>query len=367
MNDDIFVLDCLVHAFDLTEGNIADEVPARAILEAIAYVAGNTGSEYDCPREKMMRNWSVDELAAVLFRESTTSVAVFNPQPIYIFKDGLTAIEKAAEAIRRYPTRFIGTYACVDPLRKGWERDLEEQAADLRPLGLKLYPASWHEGRVDTWDMSDPAIAFPVYEKAAELGITRFAIHKALPVGPLEYRGAFNPKDLEGAAAHFPECDFEIVHGGIAFLEETAWLVGMFPNVHINMENLNIIAHRRPRVFAKILLGLAKVAGSFIYDRLQWGTGSIQYHPQPGLDAFLAFEFPEDLLEEAGLFAPVEQITAEHKQKILADNFANRHGLDLAAIKAAIADDEFARPAGVPLAAPWSSVEAVSPPAPVTV
>jgi hypothetical protein len=122
------------------------------------------------------------------------------------------------------------------------------------------------------------------------------------------------------------------------------------------MENLNIVIHRRPKVFAKMLLGLAKVVGNGIYDRLQWGTGSIQYHPQPGIQAFLDFEFPEEMLDEAGMTEPIKQITMENKRRILAGNFANRHGLDIATMKAAIVDDEFARPAGAPLDPPWSTV-----------
>lgn len=356
MNEDVFVLDSLTHSFNLSAENIADEYPARMVLEAIVAVAANTDSIYDCPRETMVRDWSIEETANVLFRESITSVAVFNPQPIFLFKDGLTAVEKAAIALQRYPTRFVGAYACIDPLRKGWEKLLEAQAAELKPLGLKLYPASWHDGGATRWDMSDPQIAFPVYAKAAELGINRIAIHKALPISAMRYDGAFNPNDLEGAAAQFPDTDFEIVHGGMAFTEETAWLVGTFPNIFINMENLNIVIHRRPKVFAKMLLGLAKVVGNGIYDRLQWGTGSIQYHPQPGIQAFLDFEFPEEMLDEAGMTEPIKQITMENKRRILAGNFANRHGLDIATMKAAIVDDEFARPAGAPLDPPWSTV-----------
>jgi len=356
MTDDVFVLDSLTHSLNLSDENIADEVPARMVIEAIVAVAANTDSKYDCPRETMVRDWSVDDTANVLFRESITSVAVYNPQPIFIFKDGLTAVEKAAGALERYPNRFVGAYACIDPLRKGWDKLLEAQVKELKPLGLKLYPASWHDGGATRWDMSDPKIAFPVYEKAAELGINRIAIHKALPIAAMRYDGAFNPTDLEGAAAQFPGTDFEIVHGGMAFTEETAWMVGTFPNVYINMENLNIVLHRRPKMFAKMMLGLAKVAGDMIYDRLQWGTGSIQYHPQPGLQAFLDFEFPEDMLDEAGMIFPISQITMEHKRKILADNFADRHGLDIATMKAAIADDEFTRAPGEPLAEPWSTV-----------
>ena len=45
----------------------------------------------------------------------------------------------------------------------------------------------------------------------------------------------------------FPDLTFEIVHGGMAFNEETAWLLGRFPNVWVNLETLNIVLVKRAR------------------------------------------------------------------------------------------------------------------------
>ena len=56
--------------------------------------------------------------------------------------------------------------------------------------------------------------------------------------------------------------NFEIVHGGLAFIEETAWLLARFGNIYINMEIQPIIAERRPNTFADILLGVCRVGGS---------------------------------------------------------------------------------------------------------
>ncbi|MEU0482593.1 amidohydrolase family protein [Streptosporangium sp. NPDC006013] len=358
MRDDIFVLDSLVHALNWDESNWADPVAAKASVDAAAYTAAHQGSpDYDLPRELFVRDWTVDDSANLLFRESMTSVGVFNPQPLFVFKDGQTSVEKAYEAVRKYPTRFIGTYAAIDPLRDGWERYLEEQVEGLDPLGLKLYPASWQEDGARTWALNDPKVAFPVFEKALLLGIRHIAIHKALPIGPMEYRGAFGPSDVEGAAAHFPEIDFEIVHGGMSFVEETAWLLAKFPNVFVNLENMNIVVARRPRTFAKILLGLLHVGGNAIYERLQWGTGTFQFHPRPCIEAMLDFEFPEDLLEDTGLYHPVEQITWENKRDIMGRTFARRHGLDIERLKADLAGDEFARPPGAPLPEPYSTLD----------
>jgi predicted TIM-barrel fold metal-dependent hydrolase len=361
MSDDIFIIDGLVHALNWEESNWADPVAAGSSTDAACYTAAHQGSPtYDMPRELFQRNWTEDDSANLLFRESTTSVGIFNPQPLFVFKDGQTSLEKAYRAVEKYPTRFIGSYAAIDPLREGWEEQLRYQVETLKPMGLKLYPASWQERGMQTIALNDPKVAFPVFELCLELGIRHIAIHKALPIGPMEYKGAFGPSDIEGAAAHFPDIDFEIVHGGMSFLEETAWLLAKFPNIYVNLENLNIVVARRPRTFAKILLGLLHVGGNALYERLQWGTGTFQFHPRPCIEAMLDFTFPEDLLEGAGLYHPIDQITMEHKRLVMGGNFARRHDLDIPALKAAIADDEFARALGAPLPAPYSTLDWIS-------
>jgi predicted TIM-barrel fold metal-dependent hydrolase len=360
--DDIFIVDSLVHALNWDPTNWADPVAARASTEAATYTAAHQGSPgYDFPAELFVRNWTVEDSANLLFGESSTAVGVFNPQPLFVFRDGQTSVEKAYEAVRKYPSRFIGTYAAVDPLRDGWRTYLKEQVDDLSPLGLKLYPASWQERGVRTWEMNDPKVAFPVFEYAAELGIRNIAIHKALPIGPMEYRGAFGPRDVEGAAAHFPELDFEIVHGGMSFVEETAWLVAKFRNIYINLENMNIVVARRPRTFARILLALLHVGGNEVYDRIIWGTGTFQFHPRLCVEAMLNFTFPEDLLEEAGLYHPLHQITMENKRDIMGRTFARRHNLNIDTLREAIAADQFSRAGGQELPAPYSTLTWISP------
>lgn len=354
--DDVFILDGVTHAFNLTEANYDNYAGASAMAEMVAVLGSAVPEpEYALTRPMVLRDWTIDELADILFRESSTDVAVYHPLPIFSFKDGLSSLEKASEARAKYPQRFIGSYACVDPMRgRQALDDLERQVELLRPLGLKMYPASWHEGKIGSWKMNDPEIAFPVIEKAAELGLRHVAVHKSIPIEPVEFRDAFHPGDFEGAAVNFPEMSFEIVHGGIAFVEETAWLLARFPNIYVNMENLNMVVARRPRVFAQILLGLMREGGNAVLDKLFWGTGTVQYHPRPCIEAFLAFEFPDDLLEDAGLYFPLQQITDDDKRNLLAGNFARLHGLDLAELQRGIVGDEFSRLPDAPLQEPWT-------------
>ena len=358
MIDGLFVIDAVAHAYNHLPENWADPVLGDAMVElAYALAADPPDPQYALGRDVYLSNWQVPDVANLLFRESDTDVAVMHPLAISSFIDGYSSVAKAAEAISKYPSRFIGAYACVDPL-KGDEaiRSLEEQVDLLKPMGLKLYPTSWDGTKPVSWRMDDPKLIYPLYERAAKLGLKHVAVHKAVPIGPFAVGDAYNPSDLENAATDFPHLSFEIVHGGLAFLEETAWLLARFGNIYINMEIQNIIVERRPRTFAQILLGLCKVGGTGMLDRLFWGSGGTLHHPQPGLEAFAKFEFPEDLLDNSGLFMPMRQISRENKANMLSGTFARLHGIDIEACKRAIAGDEFSRPAGAPLPKPYSTI-----------
>jgi predicted TIM-barrel fold metal-dependent hydrolase len=355
--DDIFVIDAVTHAFNFANDNFHHVAHAQAITDMSCAVVGDPPApEYALPREAIAREWPTIDTANMLFAESPTDVAIFHPLPITAFKDGMCGIDKAVEAIQKWPNRFVGAYAVLDPLR-GTDAfpSLEEQVELLSPQGLKLYPSSWTRDTASIWAMDDPKVAFPIFEKAAELGIRHIAVHKSIPLGPAYGGNAFHPGDIEGAAVAFPELKFEIVHGGIAFTEETAWLIARYPNLYINMENLNITLARRPRAFAQIMLGLMHVGGEPILEKLFWGTGTMQYHPRPCLEALRDFQFPEDLLEGAGLFAPISQITQEQKRNLLGRNYARSHGLDIEKLRAGVQMDEFAIAHGDSFAAPYST------------
>jgi uncharacterized protein len=358
MIDDVFVLDAVVHAYNQTPANFALPTAATAMTE-MAYLLAKDSPDphYELPREVYLSDWSVDDLATLLFRESETDVAVFHHLNFASFKDGYSSIEKAAEALEKYPQRFIGAYAFVDPLhgRKALE-DMERQVELLKPMGLKLYPTSWQGEDSVSWRMDDPKLVYPLYYKAAELGLRHVAIHKAVPIGPFPVGDSYDPSDLENAANDFPEINFEIVHGGLAFLDETAWLLARFGNIYINMEIQNIVVERRPKTFADILLGICKIGGNAMLDRLFWGSGGTLVHPRPGLEAFINYEIPEDKLDNSGLFAEVKQITMDDKRNMLGRTYARLHDVDIEACQQAIEGDEFSRQPGEPLADAYSTI-----------
>jgi predicted TIM-barrel fold metal-dependent hydrolase len=354
-----FVIDTVIHAFNLSEENFAHPRYASAINELILGVTGIVPPGYGLDRDAVIRDWPIEDAANMVFRESHTDVAVYHPVPIFAYKDGQSAFPKGVEAIKRWPDRFIGMYVSLDPLREGdaiaeLNRQVDEvEAAGQKPLGLKLYPTSWRGEVIDSWRMDDPKIAYPLFEAAAARGITTMAVHKAIPLGPAPTSPAFHPGDVEAAADAYPELNFEIVHGGSAFIEETAWLLGRFPNIYVNLETLTIILASRPRMFAHAVLGLCHVGGAPVLDRLFWSSGAMQFHPRLCLEAFEQFEFPEDLLSEYGLFDGIPQLTEDHKANILGGNFARLNGLDIEAMQSAIKSDEFAADHGE--ATPYST------------
>lgn len=354
----LFVLDAVAHAYNQLPENWEDPSLGLAMVELAYHLAADPPDpQYAMTREEYLVDWRVEDMANLLFRESNTDVAIYHPLAIASFKDGYSSLAKAREAIEKYPNRFIGSYACVDPL-KGAEAlsSMEAQVKELDPLGLKLYPTSWDGKGPVSWRMDDPKLIYPLYEKASELGLRHVAVHKAVPIGPFAVGEAYNPNDIENAATDFPHLSFEIVHGGLAFMEETAWLLARFPNIYINMEIQNIIVERRPRTFAEILLGLCRIGGNDMLDRLFWGSGGTLHHPRPGLEAFVDFEIPEDMLAGSGLFKPIRQLTHEDKANMLAGTFAKLHGLDLAKLKAGIAGDEFEVATQSGLSQPFSTI-----------
>lgn len=353
-----FVIDAVVHAYNHLPSNWVDPVLGDAMVELAYHLAADPPNpRYAMSREDYLIDWQMPDVANFIFHESDTDVAVFHPLAIAAFKDGYSSLAKAVEGLKNYPSRFIGAYACVDPLRgKDALTDMQEQASMYKPLGLKLYPTSWDGKGPVSWRMDDPKLIYPLYEQAQKLGLNTVAVHKAVPIGPFAVGQAYNPSDIENAATDFPDLNFEIVHGGLAFMEETAWLLARFGNIAINMEIQNILVERRPRAFAEVLLGLCRVGGPDMLNRMFWGSGGTLVHNQPALEAFDKFLFPEDMLDKAGLFKPIPQITEAHKANILAGTFARLHGLDIEKLKAGIAGDAFARAPGQGPKEPFSTI-----------
>lgn len=340
--EETFIIDAVVHAYNLAPSNYRNEQHAQGITEMIyGTVDAASPPGYRVTRDGYIRDWTVEETANMLFLESNTDLATFQSLPLYAFHDGLTGNDKAIEADEEYGERFI-PFANVDPLRDGWEESLEEQVDAIDPVGLKLYPSHWGEDFHEGWRMDDEDVAYPVFEKAKDLGLDLIEVHKAIPFGPVP-RDPYHPGDVDDACANFPELDFGIVHGGLAFTEETAWQMARFPNLHINMETLGVQLAANERAFAETLAKIVSIGGEAVLDRMYWGSAAMAYHPQPELEALRDFSWPEDISQRGIEFGPMPEITDEHKRNMLGRNYADLVGIDIDEAREAIADDDFSK------------------------
>jgi len=153
--EETFVYDAVTHSYNMAPSNYRNEQHAEGITEMLyGNVSGVVADEYTLTPEGFVRDWGVEETATMLFEESYTDMATFHPVPMYAFHDGLVANDKAGAVVDRWPDRFR-SFACVDPLRDGWEDELEAQVEDFDPIGVKLYPSHWSEDHHEGWSMGD--------------------------------------------------------------------------------------------------------------------------------------------------------------------------------------------------------------------
>lgn len=342
-----FVIDCVVHGFDNRLENIRDARYGTPLLEGnFEFHTAAAPDPYRLNRSRFFQKMTPDALASALFAESATDVAFYHPIPMPgIFHD-FSPVSTGLEIRRTYPGRMF-VYGAVSPLDGPRAiDDLSRQVAEWDISGLKLYPVDAESGRLRSWRMSDESVAYPIFEACQKLGVKNVAIHKAIPLGtaPMD---AFLPNDVDYAARDFPDLNFQIVHGGYAFLQETAFQIARFPNVYVDLEVTTMLLTTRPRAFARILGELLLYGGR---QKVFWSTGCTSVHPDPVLRAFEQFQFPPDMLEGEG-YPP---LTDDLKADILAQNFARIHDLDVKQMQAEIEGDDLAvRRQGEPIA-PWS-------------
>jgi predicted TIM-barrel fold metal-dependent hydrolase len=360
MSDELtapFVFDGVIHAYNFLESNMVDTSADMAEFSYGVFKHHKMFSPEDqyfhLTAEEFIDDWSSETLAHAVFAESPVDMAVYHTVPMYDFwKDGSSALEKGLAMKDKHPDRVL-VYGAVNPLNT---RDaLVEAARQVNELGvdgIKLYPASYYAGKTVGWRMDDATFAFPLFERLLELGINNVAVHKAMPLGPSTL-APFKVDDVGGAAAAFPEMNFQIVHGGYAFVEETALMLHKFPNIFVNLEATASYAMRRPKLFAHAI-------GEFLYwgtpEQIIFATGVPLTHPRPAVDAMLKLEMPKSLIEDYGY----PEISDKDRALMVGGNLARLHGIDPAEQRRRVADDEFSRirrEAGG-FAAPWSRLRA---------
>ena len=342
--DDVFVIDPVIHALNLSADNVASKYGEQ--LHAMSYGLHAMLSPPDalCEQAVYMTDMPPEALVRTIFEESQTNLAATHTLRLDSwFKDGFAAEWKTTEMTTRWPTRMLG-YVGLDPTEEASAvlEDLERQVAQTPgAVGVKLYPHQMNP--YNRWLANDDTV-FQLIERAQSLGLKSIAIHKALPNGSVPLAPYRIGEDFEQAADAFPEMAFEIVHSGMAFVEETAMAIGRFPNVYANLETTTAMLWQAPGRFEAALALLMQWGGP---EKILWSTGCTVVHPQHLLQLFWAFQFSDQAMNAHG----IPQLNEAIKRMIFGGNYARMIGLDIAEWQAKQVGDAFD---GVALKRPWS-------------
>ncbi len=125
--------------------------------------------------------------------------------------------------------RLIG-FASVDPRQPGAAAKLESAIRQLGLRGLKLDPA------MQQFRPSDRG-AYPVYEKAQELGIP-VLFHAGMSWAPGSRLEFGQPLLFEPVAADFPKLNIVLAHLAWPWVTEAVALALKYPNVHLDTSAL---------------------------------------------------------------------------------------------------------------------------------
>ena len=262
-------------------------------------------------------------LGGAVFAESQTDFCVYHDIPLYgLYKGGASPLWVGRDLRRAHPDRvalFGGIWPGQDDPIGEVDRLIDEEGV----VGLKFYPFDIYDGTGVEVRMDDPEAVYPILEHAQKRGLRNIAVHKAIAMAGCPIQ-PFHPGDLEDALRAFPELNFQIVHGGFAFLEETALQLTYNRNASVVLEGASAYLVNAPLKFAEILAAFVMAGAA---DRIIWGTGCSALHPRPFVEAFWNFEWPAAMAEGYGL----PPLDPELKSAILGGNIARMLGLDVQA------------------------------------
>jgi uncharacterized protein len=375
-------------AINAEAGHDYYQVPAEAVEDAAAADAAFSGStpvidvqtHYLAPRagrghhaavrrriyEALMPTWwtELEDITAFtaaeyvrnVFLETENSVAVLTSGPGHdpdnrnLFNDEMAATKSLVDEYAG-PGRLLNHVVVHANFREEYEA-MEEWNDRYSPVGWKVY--THQEGlksptdsgpSMGSWMLDDQRFGQPFLEKARSLGVPLICVHKG--ISQVAENGS--PRDIGPAARAFPDLSFVVYHSGYEFpdpvgkspdeaeysdltasfgtnrLIRSAEECGIGPgqNIYPELGTTWFSLVRRPQAAAHFLGKMIKYFGA---DNVIWGTDSIWYgSAQPLIDAFRAFQIPDDMCEKFG-YAP---LTTEVKQKILGLNAARLYKIDL--------------------------------------
>jgi predicted TIM-barrel fold metal-dependent hydrolase len=312
IGNDAIVFDGVAHVFNFEKKNALGPAGEMFINHLYAFHATLTPEGQPVmPAEEFLRQWTVEDIDEMVYDNSSTDMLCAMPLPLTdLFRDGLSPWEECAELASRRPDRTV-FWGSVNPLEGRRALDLmERQVGEFGAKAFKFYNVRYDYGRPFPWRMDDPQVAFPVFEKAQELGVNLIGVHKGVPLGP------------QPIEANFPDINFVIFHVGLPFIDEVCWQLIRHPNLYASIAATINFVVRAPRQFAETLGKLLFWCGE---DKIIYGSEAPIWQPQWALEAFWDFQLPQDLVEGYGY----PQLTEQAKRKILGENLLRLHGMDV--------------------------------------
>ena len=238
------------------------------------------------------------------------------------WKDGLSPPDLQAQVAQQFPERVVFCGG-ADPLHQGVRgaiREMERQSRELGARSFKFYQA---QSRSLAWRADDPAIAYPLFQKALDLGVTFIQFHKGLPLGDQNLED-LRALDIQQAALDFPD---------LQHLGSITW------GTHISTKRLRLLRGDQTWCLyfrsglANILVQprrMIKILGQALFDvgpdRILYGSEAFLWpRVQTLIDTFFDLEMPEDLQEGYG-YPPLDRGT---KAMIFGENLARILELDI--------------------------------------
>lgn len=282
--------------------------------------------------ENGIRDMTVENFGKVILEESDTSMAIFNP---FGFREDyggtdMVPIDEQAEIKQRWPDKTIMMGGGLTPNQgMGVTLDrLQMFVEDYKIEGLKLY--TFDSTKKKGWWMDDQKLAYPIWEKARELGIKNIGVHKGIPFGQFMARYA-HAEDFDLVCDDFLDMNWIVFHSAWPYYKEITAMRGFKPqrtNMYTELgSTFAATVTNRPLECAHILGELVRDMGE---DYVLWGTDSTLWaNPQWQIDAMRRFRIPDELIEGYGY----PQLTNEVKAKIFGLNAARLWGIDTASAK----------------------------------
>ena len=171
---------------------------------------------------------------------------------------------------------------------------MEYQVNELGADSIKFYQA---QAPGQAWRADDRALAYPLWEKAQELGVKMLQFHKGLPLGHQRVED-LAPNDIQLAAFDFPELNWGLHHLGHPYVDETIDIASRFENVYL------ILPLLFNQYFVQPMEMMHRLGKALFYcgdDRLCYGSdGFVWPYFQAYIDLIAELEMPIELQEGYG-------------------------------------------------------------------